>query len=145
MVHRFRQSLRCFLSVCACPRLVAQAGVIQHRPFQRRALWQALDFGGKPRLEGLTSVGQDSSPDPVAHRLTTSKYARKSLSKRHYFKGLLSPYFFQAVRSFGECGAERDQNRPGRQSGSQELFARKPANTGDFERSEFEERALPKG
>jgi hypothetical protein len=59
--------------------------------------------------------------------------------------GLSAPYFSRAVRRFGEYRAKRDQNRPARYSGSQELFAEEPANTGDFECSEFEERALPKG
>jgi hypothetical protein len=59
--------------------------------------------------------------------------------------GLSSPYCFRAVRRYGEYGAERDEIQPYDQSGSRELFAKKPANTGEFERSEFEERALPKG
>jgi hypothetical protein len=59
--------------------------------------------------------------------------------------GLSSPYFSRAVRRFGEYRAKRDQNRPGRHSGSQELFAKKPANIGDFRRHYFGERALPEG
>jgi hypothetical protein len=38
------------LGTCAC--LIAQPAVVQHRPFQSRAGWQALDFVGKPFLEG---------------------------------------------------------------------------------------------
>jgi hypothetical protein len=30
----------------APPRLIAQPGIVEHRPFQRRAGWQALDFLG---------------------------------------------------------------------------------------------------
>jgi hypothetical protein len=74
-----------------------------------------------------------------------AKYGDKSTGKLLYFNGLSPPYFFRAVRSFGERGAERDENRPGGHSGSQELFAKKPANTGDFRRSNFGERDLPEG
>jgi hypothetical protein len=33
-------------------RLIAEPGIVQHRPLQRRAGRQALDLLGKPRLEG---------------------------------------------------------------------------------------------
>jgi hypothetical protein len=62
-----------------------------------------------------------------------------------YFKYIPPPYFFLAVRSFGEYGAERDEIRPNGRTGSQELFAKKPANTGDFRHSDFGPRDLPKG
>lgn len=68
-------------------------------------------------------------------------HTRKLLSFNH----LQTSYFFRAVRSFGEYGAERGEIRRHSQSDSQELFAKKPANTGDFRRSEFGERDLPKG
>ena len=62
-----------------------------------------------------------------------------------YFNNLPLPYFFSPVRSFGEYGAERDKIRPPGHSGGHELLAKKLANTGDFRRSEFGERDLPKG
>jgi hypothetical protein len=68
-------------------------------------------------------------------------FTRKPL----YFKDLTPPYFFRAVRSFGECGAGRDEICPSRCFRSQELFAKKPAITGDFRRSTFGERDLPEG
>ena len=40
---------RC-LRASTSPRLIAQAGIVQHRPFQRCAGRQALDFLGNPRL-----------------------------------------------------------------------------------------------
>ncbi len=82
---------------------------------------------------------------PRANQKEDAKYGSKVNIKSNNFNYLLPPYHFRAVRSFGEYGAERDQNRPGRHAGSQELFGRKPANTGDFRRSEIAERALPKG
>lgn len=50
-----------------------------------------------------------------------------------------------AVRSFGECRAERDKNWPTSRFHSQKLFAKKSANTGDFRRSNFGGRALSNG
>jgi hypothetical protein len=73
-----------------------------------------------------------------------AKYGSEATGKPSYFKGLSLPYFFRAVRRFGECGAERDKIRPHGQSDSQELFAKKPANTGHFRRWNFEERDLSK-
>ena len=43
-------------------RLIAAPSTIQHRPFERRAGWQALDFIGKPCLEGPV-VGDDRRAD----------------------------------------------------------------------------------
>jgi hypothetical protein len=74
-----------------------------------------------------------------------AKYGSEATRKLQYFNGLSPPYFFRAVRRFGECGAERDEIRPHVQSDSQELFARKPAITGDFRRCNFGERDLPEG
>jgi hypothetical protein len=74
-----------------------------------------------------------------------TKYGSEATKKQLNFNGLLPPYFFLAVRSFGEYGAERDKIQPQDKSGSQELFAKKPANIGDFRRSDFGERDLPKG
>lgn len=73
------------------------------------------------------------------------KYGDNDLKIVIYFMYLSSPYFFRAVRSFGEYGAERDEIRPPSHSGRQELCAKKPANTGDFRRSIFGERDLPEG
>ncbi|MEI7600026.1 MAG: hypothetical protein WCJ41_11995, partial [Aestuariivirga sp.] len=87
----------------------------------------------------------DSIRSPFGCRLNQPKYGNNHQKMVITINYLSPPYFFRAVRRYGEYRAERDQNRPGRHSGSQELFAKKPANTGDFERSEFEERALPKG
>jgi hypothetical protein len=47
---------------------------------------------GQPWLEGANSVRQDSTPDPVARRLTISKYGGTSDIKYRYFIGLSSPY-----------------------------------------------------
>jgi hypothetical protein len=82
---------------------------------------------------------------PSANQREKAKHSGNSSEKSFIFNYLWSPYCFRAVRRFGEYRAKRDQNRPARYSGSQELFAEEPANTGDFECSEFEERALPKG
>ena len=82
---------------------------------------------------------------PFGCRLDQPKYGNDHQKIIITINGLSPPYFFRAVMRFGEYGAERDQNRPRRHCGSQDLVAEKPANTGDFERSEFEERALPKG
>ena len=87
----------------------------------------------------------DPIRSPFGWRLDQPKYGDNHQKIIIPINGLLSPYFFRAVKRYGEYRAERDQNRPGRHSGSLELFAEKPANTGDFERSEFEERTLPKG
>ena len=48
------------LGTCAC--LIAQAGIVQHRPFQSRAGWQALDFVGTPCFEGA-AVNRDRRAD----------------------------------------------------------------------------------
>jgi len=61
-VHSFQQSLRGFPSIFASPRLIAQPGIVQHRPFERRAGRQALDFIGKACLEG-TVVSRDRRAD----------------------------------------------------------------------------------
>jgi hypothetical protein len=62
-----------------------------------------------------------------------ANYGNKNARETIDFSHLLPPYFFHAVRSFGECGAERDEIRPRRHYGNQELFAKKPANMGIFE------------
>jgi hypothetical protein len=74
-----------------------------------------------------------------------AKYGSEETGKPSYFNGLSPPYFFRAVRRFGEYGAERENIRPHGQSDSQELFAKKPANTRDFRRLNFGERNLPRG
>ncbi len=83
--------------------------------------------------------------EPLALRMEDANYVSEATRKPIYFNGLPSPYFFHTVRSFGECGADRDEIWPRRHYGSQEVFAKKPANTGDFQRSNFGERYLPKG
>lgn len=77
--------------------------------------------------------------------MNDAKYGGKKTEKLSYFRDLLPPYFLSAVRSFGEYGVERAEIRSRRRFRSQELFARKPANNGDFRRSIFGERYLPKG
>ena len=74
-----------------------------------------------------------------------AKYGGESTRKLFYINDLPSPYFFGAVRSFGEYRAERDGIRARGHFGSQELFAKKPAIAGDFRRSIFGERHLPRG
>jgi hypothetical protein len=59
------------------PRLIAQLGMVLHRPLQRRAGWQALDFIGKPGLEGAI-VGENRRSDygrPTVSRPKTVKDA----------------------------------------------------------------------
>ena len=74
-----------------------------------------------------------------------AKYGSEATEKPSYFNDLSPPYFFRAVRRFGECGAERDKIWPHGQSDSQELRAKMPPNTGDFRSSSFGERDLPEG
>ena len=74
---------------------------------------------------------------PSANQREKAKHSGNSSENSFIFNYLWPPYFSRAVRRFGENRAKRDQNRPARHSGSQELFARKPANTGDFRRSAF--------
>jgi hypothetical protein len=62
-----------------------------------------------------------------------------------YFNGMLPPYFFRAVRSFGEFSAERDEIRTASDFRTQELFPKTPANIGDFQPWNFGQRDLPKG
>lgn len=83
--------------------------------------------------------------EPVAHRMEDAKYGGEAPIKPSYFRDLPPLYLFRAVRSFGEYGVERDENRLTRHFGSQELFAKKRANIGDFRRGNCEERDLPKG
>ena len=87
----------------------------------------ACDHGFGVRLTGWMG-------GPRAYRAENAKCGGEPTRKLLYFNGLSPPYFFVAVRSFGECGAERDKIRPHVQSDSQELFARKSAITGDFRR-----------
>jgi len=83
--------------------------------------------------------------EPLVHPMEDAKYGSEATRNPHYFRDLLPPYFFNPVRSFREYRAERDEIRPPVHSGSQELQAKKPANTGDFRRSIFGERDLPRG
>ena len=82
---------------------------------------------------------------PLAHLMEDAKHSDESAGNLIHFNTLPLPYFFRAVRSFGEYRAERDEIRPPGHSGSQELFAKKPANTGYFCRWNFGERDLPEG
>jgi hypothetical protein len=83
--------------------------------------------------------------EPLAYPMEHANYGREATGKQNYFNDLRPPYFFGAVRSFGEYRAKRDEIRPPGRIGSQELFAKKPANTGDFRGSNFGERDLPWG
>jgi hypothetical protein len=74
-----------------------------------------------------------------------AKYGGESTKKLFYINRLPSPYFFRAVRSFGEYGAERDGIPHSHRFGSQELFAKKPTNTGEFRRWHFGESDLSGG
>jgi hypothetical protein len=97
--------------------------------------YSAVDLS--PRLARVDAAWEpfaDWKTGPRAYQMEDAKYGGESTRTLRYFKCLLPPYFFRAVRSFGEYGAERDENRLHGQSGSQELFAKKPANTGDFGR-----------
>ena len=116
---------------------------LQRRWF--RTLHSIPEIVEEAAMQGEATQQQDSIPAPREDRASITKYGSNRHEMTHPFNGLCPPYFFRAVRRFGEYGAERDQNRPDRHSGSQELFAKKPANTGDFERSAFGERALPRG
>ena len=83
--------------------------------------------------------------EPLAHQMEDAKYGIESTRKIIYFNALSPPYFSGAVRSFGEYRAERDEIRPRHHSGSQEVCAKKPANTGYFCRWNLGERDLPEG
>lgn len=83
-------------------------------------------------MQGEATQQRDSIPAPREDRASITKYGGNHHEMTHAFNDLSPPYFFRAVRSFRECGAMRDENRPHRNSGSQELFAKKPANTGYF-------------
>ncbi len=83
--------------------------------------------------------------EPLAHPMEDAKHGSEATRKPYYFRDLLPPYFFSPVRSFGEYRAERDEIRPPGHSGSQELLAKKPANTGDFRSSDFGERDFSEG
>jgi hypothetical protein len=50
-----------------------------------------------------------------------AKYGGETRRNPIYFNDMLPPYFFRAVRSFGEYGAERDEIRPSCRFCSQEL------------------------
>ena len=96
-------------------------------------------------MQGEPTEQRDSIPAPREDRASITKCGGNHHKIALIFNDLLAPYFFRAVRSFGEYGAERDEIRPPGHSGSQELQAKKPANTGDFRRSIFGERDLPRG
>lgn len=134
-----------FTAEVSCPRIV----VVAARPIRQEfpnGLLSRRSFGqvgpGGYRLRGIARVWMT---EPLAHRMEHAKYGGESTRKLLYFRGLPPPYFFSVVRSFGEYRAERYEIRPRRRVGSQELFARKPANIGDFWRSKFGERDLPMG
>ena len=111
-----------------------------------RAFYSAMDLS--PRLAMVNPRWRpctDWMTGSLAHRKENAKHGSAANNKTNHFNSLIPPYFFSAVRSFGEYGAERDEIRPRHHSGSQELFAKKPANTGYFCRWNFGERNLPKG
>jgi hypothetical protein len=80
-----------------------------------------------------------------ADQIDDAKYGGKATEGLLYFRHLLPPYKFPAVRSFGECGAKRDESRPSCLFRSQELRPSKPANIGNFLRRHSGERDLPMG
>ena len=98
-----------------------------------------------PVLEVIVVRAESWIRGPLAHLMEDAKHSDESAGKLIHFNVLPLPYFFRAVRSFGEYRAERDEIRPPGHSGSQELFAKKPANTGDFRHSDFGPRDLSRG
>ena len=96
-------------------------------------------------MQGEATQQRDSIPAPREDRASITKYGGNHHEITIIFNDLSPPYFLRAVRSFRECGAERDENRLTRHFGSQELSAKKPANTGDFRHSDFGPRDLSRG
>ena len=103
---------------------------LQHRSFQTHD--SISEIVQEATMQGEATQQRDSIPAPREDRASITKYAGNHNEITIIFNALSPPYFFRAVRSFRECGAERDENRLTRHSGSQELFAKKPANTGYF-------------
>ena len=134
--------LRCQEEILAVDRPLYQIGLgeAQESP-PINDLWQAIGA----TVQGEASRQQDSIPAPREDRNSITKYGANHHKICHIFIDLSSPYYFGAVRSFGECEVERGEIRPFRRFRSQELRAKKPSNTGDFRRSNLGKRDLPKG
>jgi hypothetical protein len=98
-----------------------------------------------PVLEVIVVRAESWIRGPLAHLMEDAKYIGGSAGNLIYFNILPPPYFFGAVRSFGEYRTERDQNRPTSHSGSQELLSNKPANTVDFRLLKSGKRDLSRG
>ena len=77
---------------------------------------------------------QDLIPVPREDHLLITKHGGREEGNAFTFNTLSPPYYSRVVRSLRDCGTKRDETRPHGQSDSQELFAKKPANTGDFGR-----------
>lgn len=105
---------------------------LQHRSFQTH--YSISEIVQEATMQGEAAQQRGSIPAPREDRASITKYGGNHHEITIIFNDLSQPYFFVAVRSFGECGAERDKIRPHVQSDSQELFARKSAITGDFRR-----------
>jgi hypothetical protein len=108
-----------------------------HLPSARRGRWHINTYIGV--------CEEASSPASFGDHYADVKRGRSRQRITFPFRMLSPPYFFRAVRSFGEYGAERHENWPYCRFRSQEPHAKKPANTGDFRRSIFGERDLPRG
>jgi hypothetical protein len=96
-------------------------------------------------MQGEATQQRDSIPAPREDRASITKYDGNHNELTIIFNDLSPPYFFRAVRSFGEYGDERDETRPCRRFRSQELHANKPAYIGDFRSSAIRKRVLQKG
>ena len=59
-----------------------------------------------------TAQQKDSIPAPREHRVSITKYGDNHQEMMPTFNDLSSPYYFRAVRSFGEYRAERGENWP---------------------------------
>ena len=116
---------------------------LQHRPFQTH--YSISEIVQEATMQGEATQQRDSIPAPREDRASITKYGGNHHEITIIFNNLSPPCFFRAVRSFGECGAMRDENRPHRHSGSPEFFAKMPANTGDFRHSDFGPRDFPEG
>jgi hypothetical protein len=96
--------------------------------------------------DAVTVAALWGSPSaPFAELMSVSKYGNGRHRMPLHICYSSPPYFFGAVRSFGEYGAERDEERPTCSFSSQEFLAKKPANIGDFRDWNSGRRDLPRG
>ena len=96
-------------------------------------------------MQTRSAQPQDSIPVPREDHLLITKHGGREKRNAFTFNILSPPYYSRVVRSLRDCATKRDEIRPPRHSGSQELFAQKPANSGDFRQWTFGERGLSKG